>query len=273
MEPKEDELENLKNLVYEEGGFDCSPYSKKFMKRKFKNRMRLNNIKSYKEYANFLKNNPGEFSKLIDAIKIPVTEFFRDQEVYEDFETVVLPELVSTKEQKKQNMIRFWSAGCASGEEPYSIAMSAKEVLGDKLDRFNLRIHGTDIDEEAIEKAKNGIYSEDDVEGVPRDYLNKYFNQKDGEYEVKHELKRIVRIKKHNLVSDDPLTGFDVIFCRNMLIYFSKETHAKIHMRLFDSLRDKGYLIIGKTELLHGEPRDKFEPVTKNRIYQKPSSF
>lgn len=273
MSSEEKQIEKLKKMIYENGGFDPSPYSKKFIKRKLTNRMRKHNIDSFKEYANFLEENPSEYSILIDAISIPVTEFFRDQEVWDDFEEVVLEKLISEKKERGQNLIRVWSAGCASGEETYSIIISIKEFLGSDFDNLNVRVHGTDIDDDSLSKARKGVYTEEELENVPKDLLEKHF-QKDGDnYRVEKNLRRNVKFKKHNLISGPELNSFDVIFCRNMVIYFSKESHETVHNRLYKSLNNRGFMIIGKTEILHGKARENLERVTKNRIYRKPSTF
>ncbi|KXB06997.1 hypothetical protein AKJ51_02340 [candidate division MSBL1 archaeon SCGC-AAA382A20] len=273
MSSEDRHLEDLKKIIFEEGGFDPSPYSKKFLKRKIRNRMRKHDIDSFRKYANFLEESPSECSILIDAISIPVTEFFRDREVWDDFEDIVLEELISDKKDKGQKLVRVWSAGCASGEETYSIIMSIKEFLGSNFDELNVRVYGTDIDDEALSKARKGVYTEEEVENVPKKFLKKYFEPDDGKYRVKKTLKRNLKFKKHNLIDGPEFNNFDVIFCRNMVIYFSKDSHQIVHNRLYESLNDSGFLIIGKTEILHGKAREKLKRVTKNRIYKKPSTF
>jgi chemotaxis protein methyltransferase CheR len=268
-----EEVESIKNMMLEKEGFDYKSYSDKFLRRRMKNRMNYLNLDSFAEYLDYLKENPLERSNFIDDISISVTDFFRDLEVWKDFENVVVPKLMKKKKERNQRMVRVWSVGCASGEETYSIAISMKEAMGQNFDNFNISIYGMDIDDVALKKAKSGTYSKKEVEGVPGKYLNKYFYKSGDSYEVKREIKRAVKFKKYDLTSDEELSGFDIIFCRNMLIYFSEEGHEEVHMKLYRALRDHGFLIIGKTELLHGKARDKLMRVTDNRIFRKPSSF
>ncbi len=263
----------LKRQIFRDTGFDCSPYSDKFLKRRFDIRMRANDVKSYREYAGLLRRDPLEYAELIEALTITVTEFFRDPDVFEDFRRIVIPKLIADKRRKRQKMIRIWSAGCASGEEVYSIAISMSEFLGPKLDNFILSIHGTDIDGEALTKAKKGEYTPKEVKEVPKAYLRRYFSFNGEKYVVDEGLRRLVKFEKHDLISGKPHQYFDVIFCRNVLIYFSREAHKKVHMRLYDALNDGGFLIVGKTELLHGKTREMFVPVSEKGIYQKPPQF
>ncbi len=273
MTPEDWDFAVLKKQILRDAGFDCNPYSDKFLKRRFDIRMRANNVGSYREYAALLKRNPLEHTELIEALTISVTEFFRDPDVFEDFKKVVIPKLIADKERKKQKVIRVWSAGCASGEEAYSIAMLTNEFLGPKLDDFTLSIHGTDIDDGALANAKRGEYTPEELEKIPEAYMKKYFSFDGKKYKIDEGLKRFARFEKHDLISGKPYRYFDVIFCRNVLIYFSREAHEKVHMLLYDALNDDGFLIVGKTELLHGKAREMFVPVGEKGIYQRPSRF
>jgi len=273
MMPEDWDFAVLKRQILKDAGFDCSPYSDKFLKRRFDIRMRANDVGSYREYAVLLKRDPLEYTELIEALTIPVTEFFRDPDVFEDFENVIIPKLIADKKRKKQKVIRVWSAGCASGEEAYSIAMLMNKFMGPKLDDFTLTIHGTDIDDGALAKAGRGEYNLEEVKKIPNMYRRKYFSFDGKNYRIGEGLKRFVRFEKHNLISKKLCRFFDVVFCRNVLIYFSREAHEKIHTLLYDALNDDGFLVVGKTELLHGKAREMFVPVSEKGIYQKPSRF
>lgn len=260
----------LKKQIFENTGFDCSSYSDKFLKRRLEIRMNANNVKSYREYLGFLRRDPLEYRELIQALTIPITAFFRDPDVFGDFERLVLPRLVTRKRERGQRMVRVWSAGCASGEEAYSIAMLMREYLGAEIHDFIISIRGTDINDEALLKAKRGEYSYREVMKVPRTYLKKYFiDLGGGRYKVSDELKHLVRFEKHDLLSGVWRRFFDIIFCRNVLIYFSRKVHGEIHRHLYEALNDNGFLIVGKTELLYGRTREMFTPVSDRGIYQK----
>lgn len=271
--PEDWDFAVLKKQILRDAGFDCNPYSDKFLKRRFDIRMRANNVGSYREYAALLKMNPFEHTELIEALTISVTEFFRDPDVFEDFEKIVIPKLIADKKRKKQKVIRVWSAGCASGEEAYSIAMLTNEFLGPKLDDFTLSIHGTDIDDGSLANAERGEYTPEELKKIPEAYMKKYFSFDGKKCKIDEGLKRFARFEKHDLISGKPYRYFDVIFCRNVLIYFSREAHEKVHMLLYDALNDDGFLIVGKTELLHGKAREMFVPVGDKGIYQRPSRF
>jgi chemotaxis protein methyltransferase CheR len=178
--------------------------------------------------------------------------------------------MIYEKVKKKRKVMRFWSAGCASGEETYSISILLKDLLDEKFDTFIVSIYGTDIDENCLDAAKKGIYQPRQVENVkPRD-LKKYFRF-DGEmYEISHEIKDMVRFRKQDLFNGIKGGHYDMIFCRNVMIYFTKEMQKKLFERFYKSLNVGGYLIIGKTEGLFGNSRYNFEIInSRERIYQK----
>lgn len=231
--------------------------------------MRTNNIDSYMDYARFLKDNDEEYRKLLDVLTVNVTEFFRDPSVFKAFGEKFLPTIIECKEAQGRRVIRIWSAGCASGEEAYSIAIVLKEFLGEKADNFIITIHATDIDEKNLEKAERGQYDDGRLKNVGARLLRKYF-ERDGKYRVKEEIKKFVRFKKLDLLSAKPFACLDAIFCRNVLIYLKRETQKKIFTNFHNALVMDGYLIIGKAEMMVEELREKFELVDlDNRIYKK----
>lgn len=238
MEFMDDEKEGfkiLKKRITRDRGFNCNSYKESTLKRRIRSRMLANNIDSYIDYANFLIGNDEEYRKLIDALTVNVTSFFRDPETFDEIKNVVLPELVNRKNIEGRRIIRIWSAGCSSGEEPYSIAILLYEYLGNNIDRFIISIRSTDIDERSLEEAKLGIYDKDSIEKLKSEYLNKYFEEIDGKYRIKNKIKKLVRFEKHDLVSGRMQKYFDILFCRNVLIYFSRETQKDIFEKLYDA--------------------------------------
>jgi chemotaxis protein methyltransferase CheR len=264
------DYEVLKTQILKDKGFDCNQYRDTFIKRRLAIRMHANNVDSYREYARLLKREPTEYDELIGALTITFSEFFRDISVFEYFRRTVLPSLIQDKRRKKQKIIRIWSAGCASGEETYSIALLLRDFLGPNLGNFLIFVHGTDIDIECLEKAKTGLYSYEEVKGVRKDFLSRYFVMDKGKYKVSEEIKRIVKFEKHDLISGKPLGHFDVIVCRNVSIYFSRAMHEKFYMILSNALNKDGFLVIGKTEMLYGDAKKLFIPVdAREGIYKK----
>lgn len=256
--------------ILEERGFDCAQYKDSYLKRRILGRLRVNNLESYKDYIRYLDENPKEYPALMDALTINVTEFFRDPDVFTLLEEKTIPDLITGKQSKKQRFIRVWSAGCAGGEEPYSIAMIFAEILGDKLDDFFISIYGTDIDRESLIAAKTGEYDIRKIKNVPEKYIKKYFIRNNDKLAVSSKIKNLCKFKFLNLFEDKPLQRNDVVLCRNVVIYFTREQREKLFEKIYSSLNNGGYFIIGKSEVLTGEIFKKFNVVdSKERIYSK----
>nr|QNO54989.1 chemotaxis protein methyltransferase [Methanosarcinales archaeon ANME-1 ERB7] len=204
------------------------------------------------------------------AFTITVSEFFRDASVFDYFRKNVIPSLIQDKRKKKQKIIRIWSAGCASGEETYSIAILMYDFLGATLENFIISVHGTDIDGASLVKAKKGEYTFEEVKNIGAESLSQYFVFDQGKYRVSDKIKGLVKFEKHDLISGKPLAHFDVIFCRNVSIYFSRAMHERLHNEFYNALNNDGFFVLGKTEMLYGAARKLFKPVNaKEGIYQK----
>jgi chemotaxis protein methyltransferase CheR len=262
----------LKDKIYRATSLDCHQYKDNYLKRRINVRMHVWGVKTYGEYLRILNSYPGEYKELMEDITINVTQFFRDPEVYKLMEEEILPLLIYDKVKNNRRVIRFWSAGCASGEEPYSMAILMDDLLGEESKSFMVSIQGTDIDETCLTAARDGIYLPRQIENVRPKYLSRYF-QYDGEmYHISDRIKDMVRFKKQDLFSDKKGAHFDLITCRNVLIYFTKEMQQKLFLQFLNQLNEGGYLIIGKTETMIGEFSKKFHPVDlRERIYQKVS--
>lgn len=273
MNKKNDEERDfllLKDKIYKATYLDCHQYKDNYLKRRINVRMHVWGTKTYAEYLRILNSYPGEYKELMEDITINVTQFFRDTQVFKLMEEEILPLLIYDKVKTNRRVIRFWSAGCASGEEPYSIAILMDDLMGDEYDNFSISIQGTDIDETCLTSARKGIYLPRQLENVGPKYLSHYF-QFDGEmYHISDRIKDMVRFKKHDLFSDKKSAHFDLITCRNVLIYFTKEMQQKLFLQFFNQLNEGGYLIIGKTETIIGKLSKNFHPINlRERIYQK----
>lgn len=259
----------LQKRIIKERGLDLSQYREKCLKRRIDVRLRATRSHNYLEYMAVLKKDPSEYDRLLDALTINVTNFFRDKSTYRIIEDTVIPELVSSKKREGKRIIRVWSAACASGEEPYSIAILFHEILGDKINDFFISIHATDIDKPSLDKAKMAEYEAGAFSGVNEKILRRFFNR-NLKYNLKELIKQMVRFKQHDLISDRPLTHLDIILCRNVLIYFSRDLQVKLFNKFYKGLNQGGYLILGKTESLAGESAELFQPVSiRERIYRK----
>ncbi len=265
----EKEFTDLKIVIKKKIGFNCEQYKQAHLKRRLAVRLRANQAGSYKEYMDFLLRNETELQKLKDTLTVNVTELFRNPETYEVFGKTVLPALIRSKGENRT--IKIWSAGCSNGEEPYSIAILVREFLGGLAKRYSISILGTDIDEDSLRKAESGIYQLKQLDKINKERLERFFVKKDEtNFQVGDDLRRLVKFRNHDMISGPKLFGFDVIFCRNVTIYFEQELQERLYLNFYDALNDGGYFVMGKTETLVGPAGELFEPVdVRERIYQK----
>ncbi len=266
-EDEDRELEMLLQKIYEERGMDFRDYKKASIKRRVQKRLEANNLTTYIQYMDFLDRHPEEYSLLFDTLLINVTEFFRDPEAFEILEKNVIPKMISRK--RKGDTIRIWSAGCASGEEPYSIGILLAEALGESINAYEIRIYATDIDESALIEARRGDFSESKLKNVKKEFIDKYFTRENGNYRIGRTIRQMVVFGRQNLTTDAPISHLDLIVCRNVLIYFNLELQNKLLMRFHYALNRDGYIFFGKSEsMLVGSKL--FKPLEKKwRLFQK----
>ena len=192
--------------------------------------------------------HPREFASLFNTILINVTAFFRDTESWRHLAAEVLPDLLSAR--PKEAPIRVWSAGCASGEEPCTLAILLAEELGLEAYRRRVKIYATDVDEEALEQGRRALYTERELQAVPEGLVARYFEAAQGAFALRPELRRSIIYGRHDLVQDAPISRLDVLACRNTLMYLNAETQGRVLARLHYGLRQGGVLILGKAEML-----------------------
>ncbi|MDW5562875.1 MAG: protein-glutamate O-methyltransferase CheR [Methanomassiliicoccus sp.] len=261
---------DLKHLITKQLSLDCDHYKDGYLQRRFAVRMRERGTNSYEDYVRLLKSDPHEFEDLMSDLTINVTQFFRDLAVFKALEEDILPRLIYQKVMNKDPSIRIWSAGCSSGEEPYSMSILLRELLGEEFQNFSLTVVGSDIDEEVLRSAQEGIYLPRQVVNVPKPYLEKYFEREGGNYRVVQEIKDMVKFRNIDLFTSTAGSHFDMILCRNVVIYFTREMQERLYMWFYNALRDGGYFVMGNTETLVGEASDLFKPAfIRERIYQK----
>jgi chemotaxis protein methyltransferase CheR len=239
-------------------------------------RIQHRGYESYQEYYNLLKFHPEgllEIRELFDLITIGETYFFRNKAQFNVLMKFVLPEIIQRKEQAQDKCIRIWSAGCSRGDEPYSIAMAIMEVLP-SLNEWRISILGTDINRNGLVCAKEALYGEKDIGHLPKEYLDKYFKVQDSTYILHSDVRNLVQLEYHNLVKDpfidERMQSIDLIFCRNVTIYFNGKTTQQVIENFYNCLAEKGYLFLGHTETLWQIP-NKFERVEfpQTFIYKK----
>jgi two-component system CheB/CheR fusion protein len=261
------EFEDLLEHVKLSRGFDFTAYKRSTLARRIDKRMATINVGSYGEYLDYLQVHPEEFGQLFNAILINVTTFFRDPETFEYLRTEIVPALLQTKDPAEQ--IRIWSAGCASGEECYSVAILLAEMLGPDQFRERVKIYATDVDEEELAVARTGSYTDRQMEDMPPDLRARYFDQNGSRWIFKKDLRRSVILGRHDLLDDAPISRVDLLVCRNTLMYFNHEAQSRIVSRFHFALRDGGYLVLGRAEMLLNFS-GAFAPVDlKQRVFMK----
>lgn len=269
-EPVHDDegYEILRKKVFDERGLDTFQYKDKFLTRRFKARMRSRGVVTYREYIYLLDTDKEEYGKLFDKLTINVTEFFRNPEMWDAFKEKILPIIFARPREKR--IVRIWSAGCSSGEEVYTIAMLVDQYLWNKDSKLQVVIRGTDLDNDTLKKARVAQYPAEKVRRVPKLLKRLYFSLEGDEYKVNDKIKKMVRLAKHDLISGRKQKYFDVIFCRNVIIYFTKGQQNSLFRHFHDALTVDGYLILGKTETLMGEVKSHYTIMdSQERIYQK----
>jgi two-component system, chemotaxis family, CheB/CheR fusion protein len=263
------EWTGLLNYLLNARGFDFHGYKPASLARRIRKRMDAVGIGSFAAYQDYLEVHPNEFATLFNVILINVTGFFRDPAAWEAVRTTALPQILGAKAADVP--IRAWSAGCASGEEAYTLAMVLAEELG--LDQFRerVKIYATDVDEDALNTARQAAYQERQVEGVPPELLAKYFDHLDGLYVFRKDFRRQVIFGRHDLINDAPISRIDLLTCRNTLMYLNAETQARVLARLHFALNDGGFLLLGRAETLmaHGQ---SFVPADLKRRLSRKSS-
>ena len=260
----------LKRKVAQTIDFDSSKYSDSFLARRFFVRLRKHNINTYAQYIQILNNKPEEWENLKTELTIHVTHLFRDKEFWEALQKDVIPALTKYKDEKKQKNIEIWSAGCSSGEEPTSIAISFLETLGAKISRYNVSILGTDYDHEIVAKAMAAVYEEPQFRETDEKIRDKYFvKNANGTYTPIPQVRSMIRYRQEDMFASTP-KNVDMIFCRNVVIYFERDAKKQLYENFYESLNPGGFFILGKTEYLDGEAREKFKISNmRERVYRK----
>lgn len=256
------EFEALLNYIKRSRGFDFTGYKRSTLMRRVQKRMQAVGIETISGYMDYLEVDPQEFIQLFNTILINVTSFFRDQSPWDYLQAEVIPLIVARKEPHEP--IRVWSAGCASGQEAYTLAIALAEVLGVEQFRERVKIYATDIDEEALNQARGASYNAKEVENIPQDLLAQYFDCFNSQYTFRKDLRRAVIFGRHNLVQDAPISRIDLLVCRNTLMYFNAEAQAKIIARFHFALNQSAFLVLGKAEMLLSNSKS-FTPIDLNR--------
>jgi two-component system CheB/CheR fusion protein len=265
-EPPPD-FEELLEYLKQTRGFDFTGYKRASLRRRIDKQMRVADVQEYAEYVDYLEVHPDEFVRLFNAILINVTAFFRDPAAWSYLREELLPEHL--ERLNADAPIRVWSAGCASGEEAYSIAMMLADLLGTEAFQRRVKIYGTDIDEDALQTARQAAYGPRELEAVPEAMRDRYFEPMGDRFAFRADLRRSIIFGRLDVLRDAPISRLELLLCRNTLMYFNAETQSQVVSRFHFALNQGGLLMLGKAETLlaHGS---LFEPIErKHRIFRK----
>src|SRR5215469_5962350 len=255
--PSNGELEALLEYLHERRNFDFRGYKRASLSRRIFKRMQAISVDDYQRYIEVLEANPGEFAELFNTILINVTSLMRDTEAWEALASSVIPAIIDAR--GPDSPIRVWSAGTASGEEAYSLAVLFADALGEDRFRRSVKIYATDADSDALADARHGRYRESDlVKAFGEERTNRFFEVENGYGTFRGDLRRALIFGRHDLVQDPPISRIDLMACRNTLMYFTSEVQTKVLASFHFALTTNGYLFLGKSEAL----------VTRTQLFQ-----
>jgi len=247
------DLRQLLSVIEKSTGFDASQYRFSTLIRRLNLRLSATHSSNYRDYIKFIRKDPSECQRFIQTLTINVTDFFRDKDVFLFLKKNYFPLLKARADKRKNRSLSLWSMGCSRGQEPYTLAILWHEFLKNKINDYQIKIQATDIDPEALARAKSGFYTPKETANIPKSYLRKYFSQQDGTLQIKPALQKMIKFKQLDIIKQPPPGKFDMIFCRNVFIFFESSLQKKIIKKLYLSLKKEGILILGKSEMLHDE--------------------
>src|SRR5262245_32063081 len=228
-------------------GFDFRVYKRTALMRRFEKRLQTVGVQDFAAYMDYLEVHPEEFAHLFNTILINVTSFFRDAASWTYLQDEVVPQILGNKAPGEP--VRAWTAGCASGEETYTLAMILAEAMGVEEFMSRVKIYASDIDDDALAAARAGGFDPSHMAGIPDALRDKYFDSQRDRYVFRADLRRSIIFGRHNIVLDAPISRLDLLVCRNTLMYFNAETQAQILARFHFALGDRGYLFLGRAEM------------------------
>ncbi len=256
----------IKDLIYKESGISFSDTNRPILESRIKERCRKKEIEAPSNYYKLVQGDNEELKILLDSVTTNLTKFFRNDSHFRSLKDAIIPEI---EKRKIDRSIKIWSAGCSTGEEPYSILIYLYEYLTDP-DSWDITIIASDISLKSLLVAKEGFYTNERCEAIPQSYLDKYFDKVDRGYKIKDFFKKLIRFDYHNLKYDNGERDYDIIFCRNVIIYFDKKAQVEVIKKFSVALNNQGYLYLGHSESLYGMNTDfKFSKIEDAIVYRK----
>jgi chemotaxis protein methyltransferase CheR len=243
------DFESYRTFIYNESGIHFTPTNRSILESRLKENLRERGIATAGEFFGIITRDKEALKSFLDSITTNLTRFFRNQPHFDALEHFVIPELIKIKQPTGNTTIKVWSAGCSSGEEPYTIAMLLSEILPSP---WKYEITASDISLKCLMTGKEGFYADGRITGIPDAYLKKYFDKVEGGYKVHADIMSRIRFDYHTLKNDSGQRGLDIVFCRNVIIYFDEMAQAAVINRFWDAMADKSFLFIGHSESLFG---------------------
>lgn len=257
----------FRNLIYDESGIHFSESNRTILESRLKERLKTARIDTLGAYFQYVKSDQEELKVLLDAVTTNLTRFYRNAAHWETFENHVIPDLVAYKRARGEKRVRVWSAGCSTGEEPYTIAMELMDFLPAG---FEIEVLASDLSLKSVLTGQQGFYSDNRVNGIPEKALQKHFDRHEGGYQIRDSIKKLVTFDYHNLKHDSGKRNLDVIFCRNVLIYFDEAAQKAVIDRFWSAMANHSFLFIGHSESLFGmKTQFKFLKTDWACIYSK----
>jgi len=255
--------DSILQLLEKSSNIRLRDYKKPTILRRIEKRMNLSNITNLNHYYHYLVNNDSETQKLARECMINVTNFFRDTEAWQIISNKVIPAIF----QNKQDTVRIWSAGCSSGEEPYTLAIVIEEYLAKKNLDTPYKIFASDVDRASLAKAANGYYDRNEMRGVPEPFLHRYFDERDNHFQIKKSIREKIVFATHNAIKDPPFIRLDLVLCRNLLIYLKPHIQKKLLLSFQFALNPNSYMFLGSSENL-GDLSKEFDDLHgKHKIF------
>jgi chemotaxis protein methyltransferase CheR len=263
----DNDFDLFRKVIYNESGITFSNTNRSILDSRLKERLREKKLESLNEYYQLIISDKEEMKVLLDSVTTNLTRFFRNQPHFDAFINYVIPHVLEEKKLTSDRTVRIWSAGCSTGEEPYTIAMILEDILPAT---FTYQITASDISLKSLMVGKQGFYPESRIVGIPQNYLDKYFVKVDGGYQVSKSLMEKINFDYHNLKNESGAKNLDIIFCRNVLIYFDEPAQCAVIDKFYRAMAPHSYLFIGHSESLFGM-NTKFEFLKTDRacLYQK----
>ena len=260
-----EEFTNLRDFIYQQSGIYIAENRKYLIENRLGNRIKELGLKDFGEYYYYLRFDPkrrDELTRLFEVITTNETSFYRNPPQLQVFQDIILKKVLDELREKRQRRLRIWSAGCSTGEEPYTMAIMLHEVLKNEISSWDIRINAMDLSESVLKSARVGIYGDYALRTTPKEIIGKYFTPKGTQFEVKPELKKHINFMQGNLSDRLQLKRLEksqIVFCRNVIIYFDEEMKRQVIESFYDNLNPGGYLFIGHSESLHNISRS-FKP-------------